>query len=1128
MSQFSKNILHSSKRALLDAMLKDAGMEATTPQRIPRRVHTGPIPASFAQQRLWLIDQLTPHQANYNIPLALHLRGPLQVPALQASVTTIVERHEVLRTVFVPVDGMPTQRILPPAPVPLPLVDVPALDEQTQAALLQTQLLQEAAQPFDLAQGPLLRAKLFRLGAEDHVVMLTMHHIVGDGWSGGVLIQELQAAYRAHVLGTPVALPELDIQYADFAVWQREYLQGEVLERQLSYWQTRLEHPPILELPTDRPRPPVQTTHGAREHLDLGQALSHQLTTLARDEGCTLFMLMLAAFGVVLARYSGQADMVIGTPIANRNRPEIANLIGFFVNTLPLRVDLSGNPSFRHLLQRVRTLTLEAYDHQDVPFEKIVEVLLAERDLSRSPLFQVMLAVQNKAASTLDLPGLAASEFVVENGTAKFDLGMEVTEHPAGLHALVEYNTDLFDATTIQRLLGNFQTLLGGIVAHPDCPILTLPLLTDSERALLLEQWQTPAGPIPDVCIHEAFEAQAARTPDAPAVIFPALSSNTAHDQVLTYRQLNERANQLARHLRSLGAGPETIVAIYTERSLHMVVAVLGILKAGAAYLPLNFNNPPDRLAFVIADTQPVAILTQQDMRAGLPAYDGPIIALDADWPEVAVWPDDNLSCGTTLENLVAIIYTSGSTGTPKGAAMTGRGYLNMFCWYREHMGLNTETRFLLQLALSFDSAFKNIMVPLLVGGQVVLGPARYTDPAVLVQIIETHQVTSFSTTPTQLYPMIDLSAARAYAPLASLRCIDMGGETAQLAKLHPWLRSPQCHTRLMHVYGPTECSDLSSAYGLMTAEEVLLLDKLPIGYPLTNMRIYVVNQHHELQPIGVPGEICISGVGLARSYFNRPALTAERFVVNPFVPGARMYRSGDVGRWRADGTVELLGRVDHQVKIRGMRVELGEIEAQLGQYPGVQSCVVVAREDEPGDKRLVAYVVARPDQVVQPQDMRQFLLQHLPEYMVPSAWMLLEQMPLLTNGKIDRRALPQPTSTNIQGDAFVAPRTPLEEILATIWGEVLKLDQVSIDSNFFASGGHSLLATQVVAQIRDILQVDIPLQTIFEAPTVAKLAEALLHDPERRAHIEQVVELLINVAQLSEEEVDKMLSDKQ
>jgi amino acid adenylation domain-containing protein len=1049
---------------------------------IPRRAGSGPAPLSFAQQRLWFLEQLYPGTPLHNISRVIRLSGTLDAEVLQRTFDAVVARHEALRTTIVTTNGTPMQVVTAASSVPIVATDLRNLAAPEREVEERRLVLEATRRPFDLARGPLFRGMLLRLGDEEHLLLVSMHHIVSDGWSMGVLSRELTSFYEAFTTGTPGELPDLPIQYSDYAVWQRERLQGERLKRELAYWREQLQGaPPVIGLPTDRPRPSVQSSRGAKQSILLPAGVSRQLRALSQREGVTLFATMLAAFQILLARYAGQDDIVVGSPIAGRTRTETEGLIGFFVNTLALRTDLSGDPTFRELLRRVREVTLGAYAHPDIPFEQLVEELQPERDMSRTPIFQVALAMQNVPHHKLELRGLTLRSEPTDSGTAKFDLTLFITEQGAGLRAAMEYCTDLFDAGTIDRLLGHFRVLLDGIVGDPDRRLSELPLLTQPERHQVLVEWNATTTDYPrDATIGDIFRSQAASTPDAVAVI--------ADGGRLTYRELDARANRLAHYLRARGVGPETRVGICLDRSLDLVVGVLGIVKAGAAYVPLDPSYPPDRLRLLLADAHVAVLLTESRHGGRLPrGCVATTICLDDEWAAIAREPDGPPHGGALAGNLAYVMYTSGSTGVPKGVAVPHRAVVRLVVGADYFRGGPDEV--FLQLApVAFDASTFEIWGALLTGARLVIAPPGTLSLEEIGRVVREHGVSTLWLTAGLFHLMVD----RGLDDLRGLRQLLAGGDVLSVAHVERVLHElPHC--RLRNGYGPTESTTFASCHPVVTGDPV---DSVPIGRPIANTRAYVLDGHMGPVPVGVPGELYLGGLGLARGYLGRPGLTAERFVPDPFGPafggefGGRLYRTGDQVRWRADGALEFLGRMDDQIKVRGHRVEPAEVEAALREHPAVRAAVVVAREDIPGEKRLVAYLV--PEQpALGVSELRTFLHQRLPDFMVPSAFVLLAELPLSANGKVDRRLLPRPVGQSAElAEAFVAPRGPIEELLASIWATVLRIDRVGVHDNFFELGGHSLLATQVISRILATLGVELPLRAIFEAPTVAGLAD--------------------------------------
>jgi len=935
---------------------------------------TKQFPLSFAQQRLWFLDQFEPNTALYTIPEALIIDGPLDVAALQHALDALVVRHETLRTTFVAVDGVPMQVIADPAPVPLPLHDLTAMPEVAGKDEAMRLVREEAERPFDLAQGPIFRAGLVRLATTQHILLLSMHHIISDGWSKGVLMRELTQLYDAYATGTPANLPALAIQYADFAVWQRSWLQGDALDKQLSYWKTQLAELPALQLPTDHPRPQMQTFRGAAAARRLSPALANQLTALSRVEKSSLFMVVLAAFDVLLSRYSGQDDFAVGTAIANRNHAEIENIIGFFVNSLVMRANLSGNPTFREVLGRVREVSLNAYAHQDLPFEQLVEELHPTRDLSGTPLIQVMLTLQNAPGGTVDPAGLRMSSIETAINTSKFDLTLFVIGDEAGLLLDAEYKSDLFEAATIDRMLANMEVLLTAIVADPDQRIADLPILAPAEREHLLRGWNASAPTAPTECLHERFATQAVAHAEDVAVVCDGAK--------LTYRALNERANQLAHHLRGLGVGPEVCVGLSMERSIDLIVGILGILKAGGAYVPLDPAYPRERLSFILNDSHAAIIVTQATLLDRLPATRRDVtlsengvalplaVCLDEDWPRIAENSTSNPVAATQPTNLAYVIYTSGSTGQPKGVLIPHAQAMRLFtatdAWY--HFG--PDDVWTLFHSYAFDFSVWELWGALLYGGRLVVVPrlvAQSTDA--FYDLLASEQVTVLNQTPSAFRQLIQVEGEMASPKALALRYVIFGGEALNIQSLAPWYaRHADDAPRLVNMYGITETTVHVTYYPLSKAD----LDQPTssvIGYPIPDLQAYVFDPTLHLVPLGVAGELYVGGAGLARGYLNRPDLAAERFIPHPFSneSGARLYKTGDLVRLRADGNLEYLGRIDHQVKVRGFRIELGEIEAALHQHPAVNEAIVIVRadaiptSDEDGEthdhKRLVAYV---------------------------------------------------------------------------------------------------------------------------------------------------------------------------
>ncbi|MEH2284139.1 MAG: amino acid adenylation domain-containing protein [Nostoc sp.] len=1096
--------------------LQHQDIELSAPP-ILRRVENAEIPLSYAQQRLWFLDQLESNNASYNISIGLRLVGTLNVAALEQSLKEFIHRHEALRTNLVTVDGQAVQIIQTQTNWTVTVVDLQHLPtlvlnevvgeasasaevtEQKTAA--QKLLEQRAIEPFDLAHDPLMRATLVVLSPTEQWLLVCMHHVVFDGWSIGLFIQELQALYNAYSIGQPSPLLPLPIQYADFAIWQRQWLVGEVLQNHLSYWEKQLANAPtFLPLPTDRPRPAMQTFNGSYHVFTLSVELTQRLLQLSQQQGCTLFMTLLAAYNTLLYRYTGQEDILVGTPIANRDRTELEGLIGFFVNTLVMRTDLAGNPSFNELLPRIREMALSAYAHQDLPFEMLVEALQPERDLSHTPLFQVMFVLLNAPMSEIELTELSVSGLPIEITTAKFDLTLSMENTPNGLFGWWEYNTDLFDSSTIERMTGHFVTLLEAIVANPSERISQLPMLTASEQQQLLVKWNdTSVDYAFDKCIHQLFEEQVERTPDAVAVVF--------ENQQLTYHELNCRANQLAHYLQSLGVGADVLVGICVERSLEMLVGLLGILKAGGAYVPLDPEYPQDRLSFILEDAQVSVLLTQQHLVEKLPECQAQLVSLDTNWQFIFQLPQGNPITNVQASNLAYVIYTSGSTGQPKGVQISHTAVSNFLSAMQQRPGITKQDTLLAITTISFDIAALEIFLPISVGACLVIARRDVTlDGRELFDLLVKSKATIMQATPATWRLLLDSNYQ-----FSDLKIL-CGGEAL------PWDLVSKLLARsasLWNLYGPTEATIWSSVCQLESSESLI-----SIGRPIDNTQIYILDQNLQPVPVGVAGELHIGGVGLARGYLNRPELTQEKFIPNPFKRGRgqgagsrgetedqssnseRLYKTGDLARYLPDGNIEYLGRIDNQVKIRGFRIELGEIEVALSQHPHVQASYVIAREDNRGDKRLVAYIVPQPQVTLTISELRSNLKEKLPDYMVPSAIVILESLPLTPNGKIDRRALPAPEPSSELSDKYVAPRTPVEEILALIWQQVLKVELVGIHDNFFELGGHSLLATQLISRVRTSLKVELPLRNLFAAPTIAQLAPSIQQSQQQNLEL--------------------------
>jgi amino acid adenylation domain-containing protein len=1050
----------AKKRELIRMLLKQQGISLDGKPGIQRRVNRDVYPLSFAQQRLWFLDRFDSSTPAYNISAAVRLNGPIDLSCLSRTLQEITRRHEVLRSTYVMADGRVVQSILEPATEPVPLVDLSTLPNEP----LRTarSIIAELAQStFNLSRGPLVKAIVLKLSAEQHVLSLTMHHIVSDGWSADILLHELTTFYAAYVAGEPSPLPELQIQYADFAHWQREWLSGETLNEQLEYWRRQLAGAPVLpQLPTDHVRPAVQTFRGTRLHDEWSLELSEQLKRLSQQEGVSLFMTLLAGFQLLLARLSGQDEVVVGAPIAGRTHLETEPLIGFFVNTLVLRTNVAGNPTVRELLQRTRDVCLGAYAHQDVPFEKLVEELQPERNLSHSPLFQVLFVLQYAGKGARPVNALTLTRLKAETKTSKFDLSLMLEEDDSGLVCGIEYNTDLFEAATIERMLLLYRTLMEEFVTNPVQRVSELSLLNAAERTKVVKDWNDTFKDYGEpLALHQMFEAQAARTPEAVALVF--------EDQELTHAQLDQRANQVGHYLRSLGVGPEARVGVMLERSLEMVISLLGILKAGAAYVPLDPDTPQERLAFMLADADVQVLLSES-----------------TEWEKIAGYSREKPVDVISGDNAAYVIYTSGSTGKPKGVINTHAAIHNRLRWMQDAYQLTAADRVLQKTPYSFDVSVWEFFWPLLTGARLVLArPGGHRDSAYLVELIKQEKITTLHFVP----PMLQVFLAEdGVETCATLRRVICSGE-ALSRELQDLFFTRLDHVELHNLYGPTEAAVDVTAWACDPDGNQ---QSVPIGRPIANTQIYLLDQYQHPVPAGVPGELYLGGVQLARGYHLRPALTAERFVPDPFsgVPGARLYRTGDLARYLSDGTIEYLGRADFQVKVRGFRIELGDIEAALAAHPAIRETVVLAREDVPGKKQLVAYLLPAGGHVPTTNELREVLKEQLPDYMIPAHFVAVAAWPLSSNGKVDRNALPAPPRRPSAETAYLGPRTPAEAVLVSIWEQVLNREQIGIHDNFFALGGDSIHSIQVLSLAKD-RGLNLNLQQLFKFQTVAELA---------------------------------------
>ncbi|HZE63356.1 MAG TPA: amino acid adenylation domain-containing protein, partial [Pyrinomonadaceae bacterium] len=1079
--------LSPAKRALIELKLLKKQAAAGEPKPlISKRPEGAPVPLSFYQQGLWVLSQLMPGTSLYHVPKAVRLAGKLDVAALKRTLDHLVERHESLRTSFATTDGVPLQVINKRLEVELPIVELSALSESERELEARRLSREEVRRPFDLAHGPLIRALLLRLGEQEHIFLMTMHHIITDGWSVGVMHREFMDLYEAFVSGQPSPLPALKIQYPDYAVWHRQWFQGEVYESQLAYWKNQFKTlPPALELPTDHARPLIQAHkafRGSKRKLTLSKELTQKLKELCQKEEATLFMVLLAAYQVLLHRYTGEEDIVVGSPIAGRCLAETESLIGLFVNALALRVDLSGNPSFRELLARVKEVALGAYANQDLPFETLVKELQPDRTLARNPLFQVMFVLQSESIPTLELPGLTVSHTQVDNVVANFDLTLDAVEKNGQLECLLESNADLFDDDRITRLLGHFHNLLEGIVAKPQTRISDLPLLSESERRQLLVEWNDTRSDYPaQSSVQALFEEQARATPEATALLFG--------DQTIIYRELNRRANQVAHYLIKQGVGAESRVGICLDRSPELIIGVLGILKAGGAYVPLDPGYPPARLSFMLADAGVALLLTEKQLRASFQDQNTRTICVDEVAEQIAACDETDPQRDIGADNLAYVMYTSGSTGRPKGVAVTHRNIVRLV--KNTNYASLTRAEVFLQFApISFDASTFEIWGSLLNGARLALMTPGAASLDELGRALKRYQVTTLWLTAGLFHLMVDTHLD----DLRGLRQLLAGGDVLSVPHVKRVVAELK-GCRLINGYGPTENTTFTCCYPI--DNPAAINGSVPIGRAISNSYFYVLDQHLNPSPVGIPGELYVGGDGLARGYLNQPELTAAKFVNDPFRNGAgqQLYKTGDLVRRRSTGELEFLGRIDNQVKVRGYRVELGEVETVLAEHESVRDAVVIVRKDQ-GDKHLAAYVVPREGTAPTANELRMFLSERLPSQMVPSLFVVLEELPLSANGKIDRAALPAINGNQAaSSERCVLPQDKLELKLQRIWEKVLSLSPIGMDDNFFELGGHSLLAVRLFAQIERSLGRNLPLATLFQAPTIRSLAEVLRKD---------------------------------
>jgi amino acid adenylation domain-containing protein len=1089
------------KRRLLEGLLtgQESGVDA--------------FPLSFSQQGVWLLEQVGGCGAAYHVPWLVRLRGRLDARALADALAEVVRRHDALRTRFAAMGGEPVQVVGAAAPVPLPVLDLASLPAGERARAADAAAAGEARRPFDLERGPLLRSRLVRLADEEHLLLLTLHHLVFDGTSARVLFGEVAALYGAFARGESSPLPEPLLRYVDYVLWQREALGPAVLDRQAAYWKQRLERAPgELELPADRPRPAVRSPRGSRHRFRLEEPLVARLRELAGAEGCTLYMVLLGAFQALLRRYTGREDLLVGSPVAGRSRREFEGLIGFFAGTLVLRTDLSGDPTFRRLLARVRATTLGAHSHPDLPFEQLVEVVGADRSLARNPLFQVAFVM---LGAPLDegtaAAGLAMEPEVGDAGAAKWDLTLFAQDGGRGVAAWIEYSTDLFDAARIVAMARHYALLLERIAADPDTRLSGLALLSAGEVRRLVHEWNPPPPPLPARCVHELFAEQAGRTPDAVALVHGSGE--------MSYAELHRRSDRLAGFLAARGAAPGTRVGVCLERSAEMVVALLAILKAGGAYVPMDPGYPPARLAFMLADADVPLLLTDEGLLDRFPEFAGAVVCVDRGLEAAAAGSAEAPPARVTPEHLAYVIYTSGSAGEPKGTEVPHRAIPGFFRGV-DYVRFDRGTVVLQHSSTSWDALTLELWPALLTGGRCVLYPGDRSEPETLREQVRAHGVNTLWLTAAYFNLVVDTCPEA----LEGVSQVMTGGEAVSpehvrraLAR-HPGLR-------LVNGYGPSECTVFATCHPL---PRDFAAPVVPIGTPVGDRRVYLLDLDLDPVPAGVPGEVFVGGPAVARGYLNRPELTAERFVPDPFSPeaGARLYRSGDRARRRADGLLEFAGRLDFQVKVRGFRVEPGEVEAALAAHPGVREAAVVPHRTAAGEVRLAGYVTAGGGIPLSGGEVRRRLREQLPEHMVPASVTVLREMPLTPHGKLDRHALPAPEAPEADGAGGEPPRTPTEAFLAGLWAREMGVERVGVHDDFFALGGHSLMAARLMSRVHETYGTPLPLRTLFEHPTVAGLAEAVVGAERTPGEADEVSALADLVAGLSPQELEAALAN--
>jgi len=1114
-----ENSLTNQKRDLLKLLLNKKGINLQTETILPRP-NSEPAPLSFGQEQLWFLSQIQDN-TTYNLPLALQISGSLNISVLEQVITEIVRRHEILRTNFQQIEGKNLQVIRPEINISLQVINLEQITAKQQLQNVERLINQETDKIFNLSEDDLFQSTLYQLNQNSYILLLNMHHIISDGWSIGILLQELSTLYGAYLAGNKSPLPDLQIQYADYAIWQKEKFTSEIREKQLNYWKQQLaDIPPLLELPTDKPRPPIQSFRGGIWEFSINSNLSQKIRTLTQQSDATLFMTMLAAFVILLYRCSGQDDILIGSPMAGRNRQEIQSLIGYFVNTVVLRTKLTGNPNFREILNQVRQVATDAHNYQDIPYNQVVEALNPQRNLSYNPVFQILFDLQHSLTDKLQLPGLTLQPFLGEHSTSKFDLSLIIEDRGTELIGAWEYSSDLFTQEAISRITENFQTLLNGIVNNPETPINQLPIISAFEQQQILEKWNNTQQDYPEsFCIHELFTQQVIKTPDAIAVKFG--------NQQLTYTQLNQKANQLANYLQNCGVTSEVLVGLYLERSLDILIAILAILKAGGAYLPLDPKYPQTRLTDILNDSQVSIILTQEKLLTSLSSplprgetpltpYQGKIILLDTDLTIISQQNIETPISAIKPDNLAYVIYTSGSTGKPKGVMITHQNIVNHATSIIDKYQINSHDRILQFTTFIFDVAAEEIFPAWLSGATLIICPQEMVTNLIEFSQFLAQESLTVVNLPTPYWQEWVLEIDRKVSQIPdSLRLVITGSDQVLPEKLALWQKlvtEKRQNIQWINAYGLTETTITSTVYQLPVNYQLNTTHSVPIGRPIANTEIYILDQNLQPVPIGIPGELHIGGAGLARGYLNRKQLTNEKFISNPISSSksSRLYKTGDLARYLPDGNIEFLGRIDYQVKIRGFRIELGEIEAVLAQHPLVKSSAVIVREIQPGNKQLIAYVVTEDHSNIQ-QDLRSFLKQNLPDYMLPAFFVRLAELPLTPTGKINRRALSALMLELNHEIDYILPRNPLEQKLAEIWCQVLGLEKVSVEENFFNLGGHSLATIQIISRIRETLKIDLPLQYLFTEPTIAGLTKIINQLLQTADHITPIDDFYID-----------------